>query len=436
MPQKAKPHWHPGVKLWYANIGPKGEDGRRRERYAPASIGPKDEGRAWEWFHEERKRFLAEETPVTPDRITVRALGDLYLQHAEGLRDDGRLSAVHYRSKTHHVGHLAERLGGRLVRTLTPADVGDLVAALLRPEPGRKPERYSENYAANICSTISAMFNWGVAAKHLDANPVRGFAAPVVPISPERFAERAEAAVWLHHLWRRSPPVAAARKYDRIHALMQRVLIHSGARPGELCCLLWSDIKWTGWTGLYGRQCARAVIPFDRWKTGEVTGKRRTIYVSPTLTRALRRAYERPGRHATHVFIHGRGRGAKGDGEPWESGSRLSGTVRRIRTELVEKRREILAAIEAGMDVPAADRRLAAVAIRDEGDDRLTNYRWRHTAASTLLMMGVDTLTVAELLGTSPEMIFRHYGHILDDHLATAASKLAGGRRKGSSRSS
>jgi integrase len=94
------------------------------------------------------------------------------------------------------------------------------------------------------------------------------------------------------------------------------------------------------------------------------------------------------------------------------------------------------AAIEAGMDVPAADRRLAAVAIRDEGDDRLTNYRWRHTAASTLLMMGVDTLTVAELLGTSPEMIFRHYGHILDDHLATAASKLAGGRRKGSSRSS
>ena len=43
--------------------------------------------------------------------------------------------------------------------------------------------------------------------------------------------------------------------------------------------------------------------------------------------------------------------------------------------------------------------------------------------------MGVDVPTVAELTGTSPEMIYRVYGHLLDSHLQAAAEKLAGPRR-------
>jgi integrase len=67
------------------------------------------------------------------------------------------------------------------------------------------------------------------------------------------------------------------------------------------------------------------------------------------------------------------------------------------------------------------ERRRAAVKVRDERHDRLVNYRWRHTAISTLLMLGVDVPTVAELTGTSPEMINKHYSH-----LAAAAEKLVG----------
>jgi hypothetical protein len=40
-------------------------------------------------------------------------------------------------------------------------------------------------------------------------------------------------------------------------------------------------------------------------------------------------------------------------------------------------------------------------------------------------MLGIEVATAAELAGTSPEMIYRHYGHLLDSHLATAAEKLA-----------
>jgi integrase len=62
----------------------------------------------------------------------------------------------------------------------------------------------------------------------------------------------------------------------------------------------------------------------------------------------------------------------------------------------------------------------------DEGENRLVNYRWRHTAISTLLMLGVDVATVAELTGTSPDMIYKFYGHLLDEHLRGAAEKLMG----------
>ncbi len=72
------------------------------------------------------------------------------------------------------------------------------------------------------------------------------------------------------------------------------------------------------------------------------------------------------------------------------------------------------------------ERRREVVEVRDEGHDRLVNYRWRHTAISTLPMLGVDVPTVAELTGSSPEIINTHHGHLLDSHLAADAEKLVG----------
>jgi integrase len=62
--------------------------------------------------------------------------------------------------------------------------------------------------------------------------------------------------------------------------------------------------------------------------------------------------------------------------------------------------------------------------LKDEGPDRLICYRWRHTAASKLLMDGVPIAVVADLLGTSAQMIAKVYGRILDEPLANAASLL------------
>ncbi len=61
---------------------------------------------------------------------------------------------------------------------------------------------------------------------------------------------------------------------------------------------------------------------------------------------------------------------------------------------------------------------------KDDGPDALTCYRWRHTAASSLIMRGVPIAVVGKLLGTSAKMISEVYGHVLDEPLANAASQL------------
>lgn len=421
MPQAAKPKWHKGSRLWYANIGPKGPDGRSTEVYAPGTLGEKDEPKAWEWFNAKKAELESRNTPVKTDLLTIKSLCELYLQHAEQRRNEGRLSVEHFRSKEIHLAHFGGAIRDRAARAMTPLIMDEFVATM--------QGQYAPNYVSNICATVAAAFNWAVRTKRLEFSPIKGFHTPVVPDSPERFAARIEAAVWLRHLWNRTERRLVASRYDRLQALMQRVLIHSGARPGELCCLLWTDIKWQGWTSPTGHACAKVTIPANRWKAGEATGKARTIYITPVLTRALRRLKDRPDRHLTHVFVHGRGRGGTGDGEPWKDGSTLSKTVCRLRRELIAWQATVKAAAKAGERIPPRDRQYALIPILDEGENRLTNYRWRHTAASTLLMIGVDVPTVAKLLGTSPEMIYRHYGHLLNKHLEVAAGKLAAGRK-------
>lgn len=52
-------------------------------------------------------------------------------------------------------------------------------------------------------------------------------------------------------------------------------------------------------------------------------------------------------------------------------------------------------------------------------------YAYRHTYITDAMWQGVDVATVAELTGTSIEMIQWHYGHLAQrtDHLREAAVK-------------
>ena len=143
----------------------------------------------------------------------------------------------------------------------------------------------------------------------------------------------------------------------------------------------------------------------------------------------MRREFERPERHPLYVFTHGRGRGGKGAGEPWPDSSILSKRILTVRRELIALQKRIQDKLDSGADVSNREQRLAHVAIQDDGPNRVSNYRWRHTAISSLLMQGVDVATVAKFTGTSVAMIERTYGHLLDKHLQGAAERLANGRK-------
>jgi integrase len=427
MPRQARPRWNAKRGQWFANIGEKDAQGRAREVFAPAAIGPKDEGAAWDWFKEERGR---RETPVVAvaSDVTAEAVCEHYLAWAEGQRDAGKLPGSEYANKARHLGIFADAFGPRPVAAIGPDDVTAFGERLLT--------KYAPVYARNVCATVRAALNWAAkkgaapgGGRLIEANPIRGFRSPTIPRSPARFAQRAEAAAFLGYWRTRTDRTTTRGRYERLTLLMERALIRTGARPKELCRLEWRDIQWNGWTTKTGHVGAKGVLPYDRWKAGKKTGKPRTIYFTPALTRALRRIWDRGAPHPVYVFVHGGGRGGKGACEPWPSGSVLSKTILRIRRELIAHLAAVRERVKAGESVTAWEARRAAVSVQDDGANRLVNYRWRHTAISALLMFGVDVPAVAELTGTSPDMIYKHYGHLLDSHLAAAADKLAGPRR-------
>lgn len=424
---KVKPRWHAAKGRWYAAIGEKDARGRAAEVYAPESIGRGDDAAAWAWLTE---RLKARENVPAPGGLSAGQLAELYLAACDARVESGDLARRHAENKGHHLGWFLGDFGSRPARSLRP----DEVEAWLSKGRGK----WSGNYVASIGRTVSACFRWGVRAGHLDRNPVEGFAVPTVPDAPERYAERSEAAVWLAWVQqdarrrvaavRRESDRAAARAAVRNWHLLQRCLVHTGARPGELCCLRWDDVEWDARRAADGRPFAVAKIPPTRWKAGRKTGRWRLIYFSPELTAALRRRQAKPGRHPTHVF-YCLGPGDRGDPRPWRSGSELTQPGRRARRRLVEFRAEAEKRRDAGAGLRPMERWALAVEVEAEGPDRITNYLWRHTAASTLLMMGVDPTTVAKLLGTSAEMVLKVYGHLLDDHLVEAAGRLSRPKR-------
>lgn len=56
MARPARPRWHKTRKRWLACIGSFSRDGRRREVFAPPTIGRHDEASAWQWLAEEKQR--------------------------------------------------------------------------------------------------------------------------------------------------------------------------------------------------------------------------------------------------------------------------------------------------------------------------------------------------------------------------------------------
>lgn len=188
--------------------------------------------------------------------------------------------------------------------------------------------------------------------------------SPLAAMKLERGGRR-EALVTLEDHRR----LVAATKLPRFRALLWFAW-WTGARPTELRLLRWEHMQ---------DDCSRAVM--REHKTAKKVGKARTIYFNATAQRLLKAHRKLAG----PVFLNKLGK-------PWTKGA----IVRRMDK------------------------------LRTETGIVATAYTYRHSFITRALTAGEDIAVVAELTGTSIEMISRNYGHLdkAKSHLAEAARRM------------
>lgn len=368
MARPGKPWWWKQRKRWAATL-----DGKRV--LAPPSIGPRDYAAAGAWYEQAAAR---EEAPISP--TSVEQLFEAFLEWHAARVKAGRVSARKPGICASQLSRAANTpLDGRLLRDCPVAEMrGPHLARLL---DRWRSEGLALSYCRSVAARVKSVFAW--AARPVDGrppliglDPFRGEKLPSLPRAEHRYATRAEAAMWLR--WVRKSARAPG------FALSQRLLIHTGARPNEILRATAADYR-------------DGVITLDEHKTSEKTGRPRRVFIPRRLHRSMGRALG--GRDpAAPIFMNK-------DGSAW-SWDGYAHLVKRLRRS----------AIAAGLP------------FQDAGPEKLSNYRWRHTAITTLIQEGVPLAVIAELMGTSVAMIERTYQHLLSSHLGAAAEAL--GRRK------
>jgi integrase len=156
--------------------------------------------------------------------------------------------------------------------------------------------------------------------------------------------------------------------------------LYTGSRPGVCLTASWERGEGRSWIDLDGAR-------FHRLAEGAVeTDKRQPpVKIAPRLLQHLKR-WRRADKGRGYVIRFGK----HGGKEPIGS----------LKTALAK----------------ACD--LAGL----EGN--VTAYALRHTAASWLVNKGIPTRKIADFLGTSEEMIIRHYGHLAPNYQDEAADAI------------
>lgn len=370
MPKHPGPWYWTARRRWAATI-----DGKRY--VAPPEVRTPQQAKRW--YDAIRPR------PV--GALTVADLCEHYLEW-----DAARVQAGTRDPTSHRT--TAAKLTRACAAEVRGKRLGELPASSIRPEDAEalvhawRGQGTSNNYVRDLAAVLRAAFGWGVrrAASRpplVESNPFSALELDPPTPAAARYATPEEADAWLAWLETQAAlPVRARRHIPPSYVLLQRCLIGTGARPSEWTRATVGELDTRAWT-----------LVRKSWKAARKTGRLRTVYV-PTWLREplLKHAEGLPG--DSRIFL-------SPSGKPWTAGN-LS-----VRTARYRRR-----AIRDG------------VPIADMGADRLTCYRWRHTAATRALQNGVPAPTVAEMLGTSVGVLMRTYAHILSSHLAEAAESL------------
>lgn len=327
------------------------------------AVGPPDEPdgptyraacRAW---LDLRDLTLAEKTG---DRTTVRVVLEIFLRHVKAKRKPATYALYQKLLAAFCASGLAEQK----VKELTPAAVERFIdermeKRVVKAKNGKRQHQgWGPSTARTFLASLGAAFNWARRTKRISVNPLHGMDLP-----PTRSRARLCLVDGALHL----------RLLNICHAEMKPILNaleSTGCRPGEL--LGATAGAWNDQLGaLVYHAESRRLEGESSHKTARKETTRRIFFTGAVLVVVRELVQRYP-----------------------------SGPLFRLRGQPITLRKleERFASLRRRLNVP-----------------HLTPYSYRHTYATRWLEAGGSIDDLAALLGNSPEVIRRHYAHLLDN---------------------
>ena len=337
----------------------------------------------------ERKALEARDRGIdlSPKTVTVSQLLDRYLADREAL-DRGAKTLQEYRGCADRL--IRPHLGGIALAKLRPARIAEWVAMLLKSggkrtkdADGKLVERpLSAKSVYHAFTLLNGAMRFALRMELIGRNPCDAATRPSI-IRSEAKALTADEVTRLLE-------AAGGSRWGAFVTLA----LATGARRGELCALSWNDYDADN-----GTLTIRHSLSQTRHSIGlkaTKTGRTRTLPLSRIANDALRsqRALQAHERLANGHSYHNLDSAIFAD----EIGGRVT-----------------------PMAATCAFDRIA----RKAGISTTRLHDLRHTAATTLLVAGVDVRTVAGVLGhASPSITLSTYAHLMPEAQREAVDRL------------
>ena len=372
----------PGEVRW-AYVIDVAPEGARRKRVARTGFATKAEADAA--LSALKAEIASRGGYKTPERITVGAYLDRWLEARTALIGSGIRESTHRENRRHIEQYIKPHLGAMQLRRLDRMTV-KAWAARLRHEGGQAGRSLSSQTVANAVRTLSRALADAVDDDLIQMNPALG-------AWKVRADSKAEMSVW-------TP--ADARTFldsteeDRLAALW-RLAVATGARRGELCGLEWGDFS----DAPSRLKIERALVAGDgghHFVPPKTRSGRRTMILDPESVSSIRK--HRTRLQADRMAL---GLGRIEADDPVFTNQSL---IEHIRPDVVSSRFRDLC---DRLDVP-----------------RIRFHDLRHTAASILLADPTLPLNlISERLGhAKPSITLDVYGHVFDEQGQAAADAM------------
>jgi integrase len=314
-----------------------------------------------------RRLLELDGAPDARDDNTVRVVCELYMRAAKRWVRPSTLATA-----TKHLKPFVQEFGETRVSGLRLSDVEAWFDRMQEPaERGTRDCGWGPCTVAIAAQRIRAAFAWaaGTGRTYASDPPLIG-KNPVARLRAGRVRSRGHDVVVTPELHQQ---VLVHLRGECTRRLVT-ALENTGARPGELVAARGTD--WDDDLGalVYHADDRRREDDF-RHKTA-AHGKDRVIYFTGE---ALEMVRERVRKCPTGLLF------------PSQRGTAY--TPQRV-VQIFERAREAL------------------------GVEGLTAYSYRHTFATRWLLQGKPVATLAEVLGNSPAVIYRHYAHLCTDQAA------------------